>query len=173
MDRPCGRNNVIQLARNNLNSNTTTIFGGVSGRGQPSLRFGRVGLRIRLFEACSAFPRVAACVLAEPPTAALFPRSASGHIVPSVNRSESYPAGTNSCRAGFAPAEAQYLFTAHAHIVPDTERVRFSRTFKGERGSPASLRHLSDCLGSTSGIDADACFARISSFRQEPPSGPV
>ena len=34
-----------------------------------------------------------------------------------------------------------------AHIVPDTGRVHFSRTFVGEPGSPASLRHLSHCLG--------------------------
>ena len=60
-----------------------------------------------------------------------------------------------------------------AHIAPDTGRVRFSRTFVGEPGSPASLRHLAPCLGDTSGIDADACLAQIISFRQEPPSGPV
>ena len=60
-----------------------------------------------------------------------------------------------------------------AHTAPDTGRVRFSRSFVGEPGSPASLRHLSPCLGGTSGIDADACLARIISFRQEPPSGPV
>ena len=60
-----------------------------------------------------------------------------------------------------------------AHIVSDTARVRFSLTFVGEPGSTASLRHLSHCLGGTSGIDAEACLARIISFRQEPPSGPV
>ena len=60
-----------------------------------------------------------------------------------------------------------------AHIVPDTGRIRFSCSFVGEPGSPASLRHLSPCLGGTSGSDADACLARIISFRQEPPSGPV
>ena len=60
-----------------------------------------------------------------------------------------------------------------AHTAPDTGRVRFSRSFVGEPGSPASLRHLAPCLGGTSGIDADACLARIISFWQEPPSGPV
>ena len=60
-----------------------------------------------------------------------------------------------------------------AHIVPDTGRVRFSRTFVGEPGSPASLRHLSPCLEGPSGIAAEACSARIISFWQEPPSGPV
>ena len=53
-----------------------------------------------------------------------------------------------------------------AHIVPDTGRVRVSRTFVGEPGSPASLRHLAHCLGGPSGIDAEACLARIIPFRQ-------
>ena len=60
-----------------------------------------------------------------------------------------------------------------AHPVPDTGRVRVSRAFVGEPGSPASLRHLGPCLGGPTGIDAEACLARIISFRQEPPSGPV
>ena len=59
------------------------------------------------------------------------------------------------------------------HIVPATGRIRVSRTFVGEPGSPASLRHLAPCLGGTSGSDAEACLARIISFQQEPPSGPV
>ena len=60
-----------------------------------------------------------------------------------------------------------------AHIGLDTGRIRFSRTFVGEPGSTASLRHLAHCQGGTSGIDAEACLARIIAFRQEPPSGPV
>ena len=60
-----------------------------------------------------------------------------------------------------------------AHIGPDTGRGRFSRTFVGEPGNTASLRYLSPCLGGTSGSDAEAGLARILSFRQEPPSGPV
>ena len=59
-----------------------------------------------------------------------------------------------------------------APMVPDPGRVRFSRTFVGEPGSPASLRHLAPCLGGTSGIAAEACLARTVAFRQEPPSGP-
>ena len=60
-----------------------------------------------------------------------------------------------------------------AHTAPDTGWVHFSRSFVGEPGSPASLRHLAPCLGGTSSIDAEACLARIISFRQEPPTGPV
>ena len=53
-----------------------------------------------------------------------------------------------------------------AHIVLDTGCVRVSLTFVGEPGSTAGLRDLSHCLGCTAGIDADACLARIISFRQ-------
>ena len=67
-----------------------TLLGSVSGRWQPSPESRRVGLRGKPFGACSAFPRVPACALTEPPSAALFPRSASVHIVASVNRSDGY-----------------------------------------------------------------------------------
>ena len=60
-----------------------------------------------------------------------------------------------------------------ACIGPDTGRVRVSRRFVGEAGIPARLRHLSHCLGGTSGIAAKAGLARPLAFRQEPPSGPV
>ena len=49
------------------------------GRWQPSPRFCRVGFRIVRFEGCSAFTRVAARMVTEPPKATLFHRSASGH----------------------------------------------------------------------------------------------
>ena len=58
-----------------------------------------------------------------------------------------------------------------AHIGPDTGRVRFSRTFVGESGSTASLRHLALCLGGTSGIDTDACMLERVLLRAI--SGPV
>ena len=51
---------------------------------------GGVGFRITRFEACSAFTHVAARMLAEPPKAALFHRSASNHVVTSVIRSDCY-----------------------------------------------------------------------------------
>ena len=40
---------------------------------RPSPHFRRVGFRINRFEACSAFTRVPACMVAEPPKAALLP----------------------------------------------------------------------------------------------------
>ena len=58
-----------------------------SRRPSPFLR--RVGFRINLFEACSAFTRVPACMVAEPPKAALY-QCASIHVVTSMNRSGRY-----------------------------------------------------------------------------------
>ena len=51
---------------------------------------GRVGFRIARFGACSAFTRVAARMVAEPPKAASLHRSASGHVVTSITRSDCY-----------------------------------------------------------------------------------
>ena len=81
-------------------------------RWQPSPIFGRVGFRIARFEACSAFIRIAARVVAEPPKAALCRRSASADVVTSIVRSDCYrlerqlPGGIRT-RWGMAP------FTAH------------------------------------------------------------
>ena len=44
---------------------------------RPSHCFRRVGFRINRFEACSAFTRVPACMVAEPPGAALLPECIS------------------------------------------------------------------------------------------------
>ena len=56
-------------------------------RPSPFLR--RVGFRDARFEACSAFTRVPACMVAEPPKAALY-QCASIHVVTSMNRSGRY-----------------------------------------------------------------------------------
>ena len=59
-------------------------------RCQPSPASGRVGFRIKRFEACSAFSRVTARVFAEPPRAVLCHRSASADVVTSIVRSDCY-----------------------------------------------------------------------------------
>ena len=56
-------------------------------RPSPILR--RVGFRDALFGACSAFTHVPACMVAEPPKAALY-QCASIHVVTSMNRSGRY-----------------------------------------------------------------------------------
>ncbi len=77
-------------------------------RWQPSPYSGRVGFRITRFEACAAFTRVAARVVAEPPWAALCRRSASADVVTSIVRPDCYrlerqlPGGIRT-RCGMAP----------------------------------------------------------------------
>ena len=60
------------------------------GRWQPSPRIGRVGLRLGIFEARPAFTRGTACALAEPSKTVLWHRSASIHVVASMNRSDCF-----------------------------------------------------------------------------------
>ncbi|MGH8537541.1 MAG: hypothetical protein ACREXM_14010, partial [Gammaproteobacteria bacterium] len=72
---------------------------------------GRVGFRITLFEACSAFTHVTACILAKSPCVTLYTEGFSRFVT-----SATAPIATGwseSCRAGFAPAERPCLGTAH------------------------------------------------------------
>jgi hypothetical protein len=72
---------------------------------------GRVGFRITLFEACSAFTHVTACILAKSPNVTLYTKGFSRFVT-----STTAPIATGwseSCRAGFAPAERPCLCTAH------------------------------------------------------------
>ena len=57
---------------------------------QPSSSIGRVGFRINRFEACSAFARATARMVAGPPKAALRHQSASADVVTSIVRSDCY-----------------------------------------------------------------------------------
>ena len=71
---------------------------------QPSPLSGRVGFRIMPFEACSAFTRVAARMVAKPPWAA----RCVGVLQTMSLPPSSAPTATgwsDSCRAGFAPVE--------------------------------------------------------------------
>ncbi len=68
---------------------------------RPSLVYGQVGFRITLFEACSAFTHVTACVLAKSPKATLYTGGFSGFVA-----STTAPIATgwsDPCRVGFAP----------------------------------------------------------------------
>src|SRR5574337_799276 len=74
---------------------------------QPSPISWRVGFRITYFEACSAFTRVTACMLAKFLYRTLYTRGFSRFVT-----STTAPIATGwseSCRAGFAPAERQRL----------------------------------------------------------------
>ena len=74
--------------------------------------FRRVGFRMTRFEACSAFTRVAACMLAEPPMAALLIGVLQTMSLP-PSPAPTATGWSDSCRAGFAPAEEWRLCTAH------------------------------------------------------------
>jgi hypothetical protein len=81
---------------------------------RPSPLFCRVGFHIELFEACSAFTHVTACTFAK--SLRTFYTGGFSRFVASTTA----PIATGwseSCRAGFAPAEKQRLCTAHRTIV--------------------------------------------------------
>ena len=71
----------------------------------------RVGLRIVLFEACSAFTRVTACTLALSPIRDTLIEGFS-HFVTSMTAP--IASGWSGCRVGLAPTGKRRLFTAHA-----------------------------------------------------------
>jgi hypothetical protein len=70
----------------------------------------RVGLRIVLFETCSAFTRVTACTLALSPIRDSLSEGFS-HFVTSMTAPVA--SGWSICRAGFSPTGKRRLFTAH------------------------------------------------------------
>jgi hypothetical protein len=75
-------------------------------------RYGRrVGLHIDLFEACSAFTRVAACTLALSPIRDTLIEGFS-HFVTSMTAP--IASGWSDCRVGLAPTGKRSLCTAHA-----------------------------------------------------------
>ena len=98
-------------------------------RWQPSPLLRRVGFRITRFEACSAFTRVAARMVTEPPRAALCRRSASDDVVASIIRSDCYrlerqlPGGLRT-RWGTAPSSRRTEKSGLARRRPASPRWR-------------------------------------------------
>ena len=81
----------------------------------------RVGLRIVLFEACSAFTRVTACTLALSPIRDTLTEGFS-HFVSSMTAPVA--SGWSGCRVGLAPTGKRRLSTAHTrNRLPATKRV--------------------------------------------------
>src|ERR1700742_234212 len=77
-------------------------------------RYGsRIGLHIVLFEACSAFTRVAACTLALSPIRDTLIEGFS-HFVTSMTAP--IASGWSGCRVGLAPTGKRRLCTAHARL---------------------------------------------------------
>ena len=73
----------------------------------------RVGLRIVLFEACSAFTRVTACTLAPSPIRDALSEGFS-HFVTSI--AAPVASGWSGCRVGLAPTGKRRLVTAHTRL---------------------------------------------------------
>ena len=84
----------------------------------------RVGLRIVLFEACSAFTHVAACTLARSPIRDPLIEGFS-HFVTSMTAP--IASGWSGCRVGLAPTGKRRLVTAHTqpgHYPSGTPAMR-------------------------------------------------
>jgi hypothetical protein len=96
-------------------------FGIGSGVSLP--RYGsRVGLRIDLFEACSAFTRVTACTLALSPYFVTRLTEGFSHLVTSMTAPVA--SGWSGCRVGLAPTGKRRLITAHAKSGPRAWRPK-------------------------------------------------
>src|SRR5262249_32675805 len=80
----------------------------------------RVGLRIVLFEACSAFTRVTACTLALPPIRGTHSEGFS-YFVTSI--AAPVASGWSGCRGGLAPTGKRRLCTAHTRYGHRTRSV--------------------------------------------------
>src|ERR1700737_965228 len=106
----------------------------------------RVSLHIDIFEACSAFTRVAACTLALSPIRDTLIEGFS-HFVTSMTAP--IASGWSGCRMGLAPTGKRRLCTAHTQsgrrALAGTEPPRAN---EGSGGRYGSLRHLSVHLGS-------------------------
>ncbi len=74
---------------------------------------GRVGLRIVLFEVCSAFTRVTACTLALSPIRDTLTEGFS-HFVTSMTAPVA--SGWSGCRVGLTPTRKRRLPTAHTQV---------------------------------------------------------
>jgi hypothetical protein len=83
------------------------LFAHLSQHQRPSLFLSQVGSRITLFEACSAFTRITACVLAESPFVTLSVGGFSGFIA--FTTAPIATGWSDSCRVGIAPTEDRRL----------------------------------------------------------------
>src|ERR1700720_2328895 len=109
----------------------------------------RVGLHIVLFEACSAFTRVAACTLARSPIRDPLPEGFR-HFVASMPAPVA--SGWSGCRGGLAPTGKRRLVTAHARrgLSPPSSMPCVahsgSRPSPGKRGGDVELHQLNESV---------------------------
>ena len=113
------------------------------GQWQPSPAYGRVGSRIPSFEACSAFTHVVARMVAGPPTATRLVGVLQAMSLPP----QPAPIATgwsDSCRAGFAPAEGRCLSTAHRKRLGSARVLRMGCKRGSARASMTATRTLAE-----------------------------
>ncbi|MCY4594907.1 MAG: hypothetical protein OXC19_08930, partial [Bryobacterales bacterium] len=79
---------------------------------QPSPKYGRVGFHVEGFEACSAFTRVAARMVARLPKAARYVGVLQTMSLP-PSSAPTASGWSDSCRAGFATRWGIAPYTAH------------------------------------------------------------
>jgi hypothetical protein len=129
----------------------------------------RVGLRIVLFEDCSAFTRVTACTLTLSPIRDTLIEGFS-HFVASMTAP--IASGLSGCRVGFAPTGKRRLVTAHARLGHSA--AVFCRRQSGAVGWTASLLvvGLSPSGPWPRPVTGTSCalFARSSTTRRSSPS---
>jgi hypothetical protein len=104
----------------------------------------RVGLRIDLFEACSAFTRVTACTLALSPIRDSLSEGFS-HFVTSMTAPVA--SGWSICRVGFAPTGKRRLISAHTRSghralrQADVQPTRVNGAPLNQRCKPVKMTH--------------------------------
>ena len=130
---------------------------------QPSPNYRRVGLRIISFEACSAFTRVTARMVAESPLATRLIGVLQSMSLPS-STAPTATGWSDSCRAGFAPAEGWRLGSAHCSyfialnpaisrfIISFAANLRIPRT----AGLPCQSAKLSESVPNSDGQETRA-----------------
>ena len=118
-------------------------------RWQPSPFYRRVGFRITRFEACSAFTKVAARMLAEPPMAVLLIGVLQTRSLP-PSPAPTATGWSDSCRAGFAPAEGRRLRTAHGKVGLV---LSWYNGFSNPNGAIAQLEELKSKLSFESTVE--------------------
>ena len=125
----------------------------------------RVGLRIVLFEACSAFTRVAACTLALPPIRDTLIEGFS-HFVTSMTAP--IASGWSGCRVGLAPTGKRRLVTAHTQSRHSNDDTLTSKGKNFSTGTRASFEDRCVHLGGEFFADKGLLdYSGFVNFRQD------
>ena len=125
----------------------------------------RVGLRIVLFEACSAFTRVAACTLALSPIRDTLIEGFS-HFVTSMTAP--IASGWSGCRVGLAPTGKRRLVTAHTRSGHSNDDTLTSKGKNFSTGTRASFEDRCVHLGGEFFADKGLLdYSGFVNFRQD------